>query len=310
MEETAVTTSNDSSLSLSTLSMCSTASNNFDKILEGAYFNVDDEVSVLPIKFSSMNSCNGKIVKVLEDHKYCVKYYEQQENGEWKIKEDEFEFNRISKPLLLSKDEKTAFESREKMNCKQILLQGREMEEVWNTMSKIWSENEDYKELLLLYDGKEEYDIHNGIFTCRMISYQILEFLDLSKYRWKLKCLFCNDQNNNENNNNNGLMNFTTTHYNRLLHLKKKIDIKQFLSQGFFTSTCWCDYCSRKIYNSEFEWRCPCMHDMCSNCFVNLLQDWQQSLLCLQESLSDILPDDCIFEIASFAKGYIVEFRS
>ncbi|ETO18050.1 hypothetical protein RFI_19245 [Reticulomyxa filosa] len=308
----------------------------FETFIEQEELKVGDEVVVTPAGANA--SFRGRVTSALENERYVVKLCQhpkanislslkkkknhknfddeannvpppptskmfqkkktKKKDGMPEETEGTFGYGDVLKPQVQSaKDMRKALRQLEKIDVTNLLLGGRDERaiKVFECLCKVLCDT--YDTVLSAYSEEEEYTLHRGTFTARIISFNVLEFLHTPQFRWKVKCIFCSE-----------IMRIDTVYKNRITQFRTRNDIQRYIYFGFSAVITYCDYCRRKIYESEFELKCHKTHDMCLNCFSAMVQEHCNFHSLLGDLLQTVLNDDCIFEIACFVKGYLVNF--
>ncbi|ETO14296.1 hypothetical protein RFI_23072 [Reticulomyxa filosa] len=256
-----------------------------------------DTVLIIPSGFTS--SISGTVVAINDDETCRVRFLPKEQELNDEYKEETFEIGFVMKPQnLKTSDAKKLYRKIEKLDIQEVLLGGRDKNETEEFLSICRVLLKRYQSVLMSHEETEEYLVHQGTFTARFIAYNVTEFLSAPKYRWKVKCMFCKDS----------VMSFESVGQRKMACFRNPSDCRGFYYMGLSAITIYCDFCKRKIYQSEHQLRCGDMHDMCLNCFGDMIRESQNFYALLTDLMAGLLDRDCIFEITCFVKGYIVKF--
>ncbi|ETO31479.1 hypothetical protein RFI_05640 [Reticulomyxa filosa] len=240
----------------------------------------------------------GKVTKVLDDNMYIVCFSSYTEN-EFVEEEVNLSVEEMMKPPLLKKNDEdltkpllyTLFNGSDDM----------QLERVFEAVNKALLER--YLDILQAYDGEEYFEYNSCKNTANMMTLQILPFISMPTYIWKVPCLSCQQTMKDAQAKYSVLLvRFTRQWIFERIH---------FYRHGLLYDTLWygkmaCVLCSRFVCDNELVFSCSLQrHGLCFECYNAVICYFTSINALLHSLLNQWLNKDCINPIVTFVAGDI-----
>ncbi|ETO31480.1 hypothetical protein RFI_05641 [Reticulomyxa filosa] len=239
----------------------------------------------------------GYVTKVLDDNMYSVSFSSY--SADKFVEEADLSVEEMMKLPSLKKNDEDPTKP-----LLHILFSGSDethLEEIFEAINSALHNN--YLDILQEYDGEEYFEYNLCKNTANMVTMQILPFISMPTYIWKVPCLSCQQTMKDAQAKYSVLLvRFTRQWIFERIH---------FYRHGLLYDTTWygkmaCALCFRFVCNNELVFSCSLKrHGLCFECYHGIVEYFTSINALLHSLLNQWLNKDCINPIVTFVAGDI-----